>query len=517
MKKLFPFCISIFIIGTFFVQISYAQLSGTKTIPSTNFPTISVAIDSLNAFGVGTGGVTFNVTAGHTETTSSKIITATGTSANQIVFQKSGTGNNPKITAGVGVGTMDGIILLSGADYVTFDGIDLLDPTTNTTATTQMEWGYALLKVDATNGSQFNTIRNCSITLQKVNTTSYGIYSANHTTASTTALTVTVFTGTNSGNRIYSNSIQNCYSGIYVGGYADATSPYAYYDHYNQIGMAGGNTIRNFGGSSVATYGIYTLYQDSLAVNNNDIGGGTGSTSTCYGMYIYYGYNSSVMVYNNTVSDTTSSTTSAAYGIALYYAGYSGTDNTVIVKRNTVQGMTSTAATSAAFYGYYLYYIPAVYLTIDSNRLINNKWGGTSQTATGTIYGMYVYPYTTAPVAGSVTNFTNNYIAGNKRIQSAIGAGTLYGIYFYYGGQTVNTYNNTIENDTLSTTTGTSYYFYIYNYYSTTVNYYNNAIRNIYKPTGSNTTYMYYISNAAYSGTFNFYNNTANNFKAAGT
>jgi hypothetical protein len=516
MKKLFSFCVSIFIIGALFVQVSFAQLTGTKTIPG-NYATIAAAIIDLNAVGVGSGGVTFNIAAGYTETTCNLVITATGTASNQIIFQKSGSGANPKITAGVGIGTMDGIILLSGADYVTFDGIDLLDPATNTTATTQMEWGFALLKVDATNGSQWNTIRNCSITLQKANTTSYGIYAANHTTASTTALTVTVFTGTNSGNRIYSNSIQNCYSGIYVGGYADATSPYAFYDHYNQIGMAGGNTIRNFGGSSVATYGIYTLYQDSLAVNNNDIGGGTGSTSTCYGVYIYYGYNSSVMVYNNTVSDTTASTTSASYGIGLYYAGYSGTDNTVMVKRNTVQGMTTTAWTSATFYGYYLYYIPAYNIIIDSNKFINNKLGGTAQTSTGTLYGMYIYPYTTSPVAGSTQSISNNYIAGNKRTQSAISSGTLYGMYIYYGAATVNAYNNIIENDTLSTTTGTSYYMYVYNYYSTTVNYYNNAIRNIYKPTGSNTTYMYYISNAAYSGTFNFYNNTANNFKAAGT
>ena len=98
-------------------------------------------------------------------------------------------------------------------------------------------------------------------------------------------------------------------------------------------------------------------YQDSMAVNNNNIGGGTGSTSTSYGIYIYYGYNSSVLVYNNTVSDTTATTSSSTYGIAVYYAGNTGVDNTVTVKRNTVQGMTNTAAaTSAALYGYYIYY-----------------------------------------------------------------------------------------------------------------------------------------------------------------
>lgn len=515
MKKLFLLCVSMFFIGTLFVQVSFAQLSGVKTIPG-NYATITAAITDLNAQGVGSGGVTFNVAAGYTETAYNLIITATGTASNPIVFQKSGTGANPLITAGVGVGAMDGIILLSGTDYITFNAIDLRDPTTNTTTTTQMEWGYALLKVDGTNGSQNVTISNCNINLQKVNTNSKGIYVANHTTASTTSLTVTSFSGTNSSNKFYSNFISSCYIGINVAGYS-ASTPYDLYDHFNQIGVQGGNTIRNFGGSSASVYGIYTIYQDSLSVNNNDIAGGTGTTTTQYGIFISTANNASVLVYNNTVSDTTSTTTSSTYGIALNNAGYSGTDNTVIVKRNTVQGMTSTAATSASLYGFYIYYTTAINIYVDSNKFINNKWGGTTQTATGTVYGFYIYPYTTAPTTGSIQYVTNNYMAGNKRTQSTVGSGTLYGMYIYYGNQTVNAYNNVIENDSLAVTTSTQYYMYIYNYYATTVNYYNNTIKNIYKGNGSTgALYGFYISNAAYTGTFNFYNNTANNFKGAG-
>jgi len=516
MKRKSTFILAILFIALMISQASFAQLTGTKSIPG-DYASISAAITDLNTLGVGTGGVTFNIAAGYTETASNLVITATGTASNPIIFQKSGSGSNPLITAGAGTGTTDGIIKLSGSDYVTFDGISLLDPTTNTTTTTQMEWGFALLKVDGTNGSQNNTIKNCSITLQKINTSSNGIYSANHTTASTTTLTVTSRAGANSNNKFYNNSIQNCYSGIWMGGYADATAPYDFYDNGNDIGSLGGNTIRWFGGSSTTTYGIYTIYQDSLLVNNNNIGGGSASTSTHYGIMISTGTNSSITVYNNTVSDTTASTTSSTYGIALSNAGVTGTNNTVIVKRNTVQGMTSTATTSGSLYGYYVYYTVSMNLYVDSNQFINNKWGGATQTATGTIYGFYVYPYTTAPNAGSYEYITNNYIAGNKRTQSTVGSGTLYGMYLYYGQQNVTAYNNIIENDTLSTTTGASYYMYVYNYYSTTVNYYNNAIRNIYRTNGATGTVNgFYISNAAYSGTFNFYNNTANNFKCAG-
>lgn len=56
-----------------------AQLTGIKTIPG-DYPTISAAVNDLNIQGVGNGGVTFHVAAGHTETISSVIsLTATGT------------------------------------------------------------------------------------------------------------------------------------------------------------------------------------------------------------------------------------------------------------------------------------------------------------------------------------------------------------------------------------------------------------------------------------------------------
>lgn len=78
---------------------SFAQLSGTYNIPG-DYPSIAAAVADLNSQGVGLGGVTFNVAAGHTETiTATIVLTATGTSADPIVFQKSGSGANPKITA----------------------------------------------------------------------------------------------------------------------------------------------------------------------------------------------------------------------------------------------------------------------------------------------------------------------------------------------------------------------------------------------------------------------------------
>ena len=110
----------------------FAQLSGVKSIPG-DYATIQAAVADLNAQGVGAGGITFNVAAGHTETapTGGIALTATGTMANPILFQKSGGGANPVITAYTGgTGTpatavQDGIWRLVGSDWVTIDGINL--------------------------------------------------------------------------------------------------------------------------------------------------------------------------------------------------------------------------------------------------------------------------------------------------------------------------------------------------------------------------------------------------------
>ncbi|MBW7951049.1 MAG: hypothetical protein H3C56_00365, partial [Chitinophagaceae bacterium] len=131
-------------------------LVGIKTVGTgKDYSTIEAAIADLNSKKIGTGGVTFKVDAGHTETFSSPtagLITKTGTAAKPIIFQKDGVGANPIITSGTGVGSYDGIIILHGTDYITFDGIDVIDNVANVNNTTRMEWGYALLKTSGTNG-----------------------------------------------------------------------------------------------------------------------------------------------------------------------------------------------------------------------------------------------------------------------------------------------------------------------------------------------------------------------------
>ena len=170
MKNIFirikNFLLIILLISFFCLQSSFAQLSGVYTIPGSPFATFKAAVDSLNLVGVGSGGVTFDVIADHNEsTTDSLVLTATGTSSDPIIFQKSGVGNNPKIirtdagnkATSIFGGQGDAVITIQGSDYVIFDGIDVA------TNDQGIEYGYYLRKVDGTNGCKFVTIKNAVI------------------------------------------------------------------------------------------------------------------------------------------------------------------------------------------------------------------------------------------------------------------------------------------------------------------------------------------------------------------
>ena len=237
---------------------SMAQLTGTKTVCTSgcDYSTLASAIAALNTSGVGSGGVNIEVGAGLTETLSAALnLTATGTASNPInIYTPAGGGANYKITAHTGSGTLDGIFTLSGSDYVTIDGIDLAESSANTSTTTQMEWGFGLLKKNASatpDGCSYNTIRNCTITLNKANTGtagliagSTGIYMANHVISATTsyAYSDTVANSSNY-NKFLSNTISNVVKGIVVYGYSSSN---ATYDVGNRIGDVGqGNSITN--------------------------------------------------------------------------------------------------------------------------------------------------------------------------------------------------------------------------------------------------------------------------------
>jgi len=403
----------------------FGQISGSKYIPG-DYATVTAGIAALNTSGVGIGGVTFNIAAGYTETiTATLSVTATGTAVNPIVFQKdpTTTGANPLITAYTG-GTatpassiQDGIWRLIGSDYITISGIDLRDNPANTTNPSTMEYGYALYKASSTNGCQFVTIQNCTITLNSINNANdtnpmtegcSGIIMMNATATGAIIVLGSGIGGTNSNNKFYGNIIQNCNNGISMIGVA-AASPYTLSDANNDIGgnsATTGNTIINFGGAAGATNpaaGIRTLNQYGLNVSyntiNNNNGSGANHITLLHGILVGSAAGANTTIANNTVTLKGGGTTATIWAIECA-AGSTAIGNTININNNNIINSTYTIATSANFFGIYNTGAPAT-LNINGNTLTGNSTAATT--------GSYT-PISNLGAVTTAININSNYI-----------------------------------------------------------------------------------------------------------
>lgn len=494
MKKLFLLLVIFAVAGI--SNNSFAQLTGTKAIPG-DYATIKEAIDTLNAQGVGSGGVIFNVAAGHTETASNIVIsipTNPPTASNPVVFQKSGAGVNPLITAAPGISpSFDGIIKFSGADYITFDAIDLLDPNTNT-GDGVVEWGYALLRASTTNGSQNNVIKNCVITLQKISSLSIGIYIANRDINGATVVPADL-DGQNSYNKLYGNTISNVYKGIVV------ISASTTRDIDNEIGVLGEspNSITNWGGSTIAAEGIRCEGQINVKIINNVINGGNGTANAVVGIIAtLFGTTALAPNYeisHNTVTVNSNQSSSATYGIRALATGDTIRMNNNIVE-NCVTNYTGTATFNAMVHDG-VGVSDAAY--ISNNIVRNNSHTGTG---TATLLGCSSDINYLEMRSNEVYGNTRTSISGTMNCLQAAAAVTMY-------CDSNLVYNNSMPNT--SGTTASNLYGYINSDSPGNENVTNNTIYNL-TVGGSNTAAgsltIGIRSNAAATTVKNIYGNT---------
>jgi hypothetical protein len=510
------FTIFAFLLVLIGLNSATAQLSGIKAIPG-DYATITAAVNDLNTQGVGSGGVTFNIAAGYAETLTTAInMTATGTSSNPIIFQKSGAGANPLITAQAGAftpssATPDGIWIFQGSDYVTIDGIDLYDPNTTNPAT--MEYGYGLFKKGVTDGCQYITIKNCVITLNRINNASgsapmvdgsVGILVINslYNTA-TTALIPTASTGSNSYNKFYSNTIQNCNYGIALYGYADVT-PFTLGDFGNDVGgtlPSNGNSILNFGGGAASnpSAGIRANNQWGINISyntiNNNNGSGVNHATTLRGIYAQAGTSANATITYNNITLKGGGTTTSIYAID-NSIGSTAASNTVNISYNTITG-SYTTATSGSFYSINNGSTAAIL------NITNNNISGISTPGTGAIYGLN---------CGSpgVLNVSNNTIKSLNK--TAIGA--IYTIYVATPSTSSNVQSNTIDSISNTATTNTANVAGIYSPSSAVIeNYSGNIFRN-FSSTGTATIYGIRIGSA--TGNKTLQNNQIYNIASTG-
>jgi hypothetical protein len=417
--------------------VSGQPLTGTKTIPG-SYATIQAAIAALNLQGVGSGGVIFNVAAGHLETFTSPtagLITATGNVDDQIVFRKSGTGANPLITAGVGTSTStDGIIKLAGTDYITFDGISLRENPLNNTNTKRMEWGYALVKKQNTepcDGCQFVIIENCKVSLTEYSS-SKGIYTANHTATSTTNFPISVSADAHNNCKFFSDTLAGCMEPISLNG---SNSSYTLYDQNNEIGVDGGNVIAGIGGSR----GIFAMYQNNLKIANNTITEPGTSISELSGIYTSTAIAAKISIYGNTISVINSSAGgSTLYGIKCYSGG--GAGSVIKIFDNQVTDCGFSGGTSLAFTGIDIGTAPdSVY--IYSNSILNNIIPGA-----GNLYGINI----SAETGPANLVIYANTISGNRKTGAS---GILYCM--RTTNSNISAYLNEIYNNTFPASSGT--------------------------------------------------------------
>lgn len=350
--------ISLLVIAILFSTLSYAQLSGAYSInpnipvSATNYQTWATAFAALNTQGV-SAATTFTVTGTAATITfaegnlllggiyvggvAQSALLTTLSSTNTLSFV-AGAGKTINMS-GVGVGTIDYVFRLQGVDYVTFDGINIVD--VGATNTTWFEYGYVIGNASNSDGAGNNTIKNFSCTLNKLNTSitngPYGVVVGNGTTIITFGITGS-YASRNNNNKIQNFTIQNVKRAIQFDG---LTIPS--FDEGNEVSgpaftsaaggvWTGGSRISNFGGATTGTdYGIGIDGQRNLKVFNVQIDGGNETTNGTAISGIHFG--------------TAASTCDGADNVEIYNCVIRNIDHTGALPTAGVAGIRATAAT----------------------------------------------------------------------------------------------------------------------------------------------------------------------------
>ncbi|MBF8457224.1 T9SS type A sorting domain-containing protein [Kaistella sp. G5-32] len=439
--------------ATFTVNpITVTSTTGTSS-PIASYGTVAAAVTAINTAGIHTGTVVCSVPAGYTETAPAGgyAITASGSAGNTITFVKNGAGANPTFTAFTPQASgsiVDAVFKIVGGDYITIDGFTLQENASNTTTTVgsnnMTEFGVALLYATSTNGAQFNTIQNCTISLNKTYTNTFGIYSnTTHTaTSGTVTAEATSSAGANSNNKVYSNNISNTNYGIFFTGSGTIA---ASIDIGNDIGgnvAVTANTISNLGGLiaasgysklSATSYAAITMNQqinDNVSYNSINTGL-VSSPVTVYGILKFYGVLAPTTgtitstINNNTVTIADAPTTATTGGIvAISSQGLTPllSTATISINNNTVQNsvLSGSTATTTTFACISNSSLPGT-LNIVGNNILNNSYTATSAT-TGQFQGII-----NSGAAGTI-NLNSNIIRGSIINTNTTATGPFFGI-----------------------------------------------------------------------------------------
>ncbi len=330
------------------------SIDNTQPTGAGNFHDLVDAFLALNGSGVG-GATTFYMESGQEWLNLPPVLTATGTEENPVVFQKTGSGENPLLKSyGTGgststSGAVEGAVTLAGSDWFTFDGLDVqLAGAVETGAgvfSYPLDYGYQLYAASSTNGARHNTIQNCRVVLSRLNTLSCGIEQRYGVTPADAE-------GTNSYNRYLYITVEDCKDGIIIGG-TNASNP----DTDNEIShcTVGADTPDNIGNdTSNSSHGIYCLGQNNVVVSYNEVRNVTDPQYNATGIE-FSSAKGEIRVFNNYIHDIKAARSSyilEAKGMYLHLA-YPGPHD-IYVYNNVITGL-SCGYTGNPITNYQLY------------------------------------------------------------------------------------------------------------------------------------------------------------------
>ena len=392
------------------ITVNATPLSGTYTIDaggSGNYTSIAAFITDLNCKGI-SSAVTANILAGSGPYNEQVTIgTIGGASATNTV-----TINGNGDTLMFAPTTTDRyVVRLDGAKHVIIDDLTIMS--------TDVTNGFGIW---FTNSADSNTIRNSTIDLSSITSTSSitnaGIVSSGSPTSPATA-------GNNgSYNLIEDNTIVGGYYGVRFNGANGANNM--------------GNIVRDNDIEDFYAYGVYGIYQNGMLIQDNDISrANRTAVTTFYGAFIGTGSTGSQITGNRIYNShgNASSQTGAAYPI--YHSSADGTAaaphlvaNNLIYEMNSADGVI-----------YALYNIGSDYVNYYHNSIsIDNQ----SAVGTDAIRGFY-----------QTTAATNLDLKNNIISITHSGTGVKTGLYFNTAATTFTAdYNNVYVNGA----SGTNYY-----------------------------------------------------------
>jgi len=317
------------------------------------------------------------------------------------------------------------VIWLNGASFITIDSLAIVGLSPS--------FGYG---VYLSNDSQFDTIRNCTIDLSAITSTtttaSGGIISSGSLTSSTTAGVTASYCGF-IGNRIIGSANGGAYYGMRLNGTAQGAGSVGH--------LVKDNLFEDF-----YFYGAYFYGCDSLIMDRNELSRPNRTAlTTFYGIYLGTGMKNASITGNTVHSNSNSNTasTSAAYGI--YLLSTLAASDTILVANNKIFDFNNNGIQ----YGIYLSTAPN--FKIYHNTIVLDNQNTTSTSAT---YPFYVTGN------GNGTRILNNIIYVTRS-----GTGNQFGWYFTSTGVVSALDYNVVH---MNSSTGNSFYGYYSNTNQTT-------------------------------------------------